>query len=315
MTSEIVSFKVDGVEVQGDLYLPADRKAGERRPAIVCGNGFGGLRDMLVTQGEAFSGAGYIALIIDYRSFGRSGGAVRGELHPERQMEDFSAGITYLLTRNDVEHDGIAIWGTSYAGGIVLGVGARDRRACAVISQVPITDSRRWMQWLRNPEQWEELLDAIDEDRLRRFRGEPSKRIPSVAHFSDPGVCAMPTNKDVQKFASMVTAPGGNELTLESMEKILAFNPTAAIRQISPRPLCVIVNTGYEVLHPIDQMMEAYTAAAEPKKLAILPYDQLGFYSGVGQADAAAAALAFLVETLPVGSKVGRAVPRTTYAD
>lgn len=311
--AEEVKFTVEGVDVCADLYLPPNRKPGERRPALVVGHGFSAVREVLAPQGEYFSQAGYVVLAIDYRSFGRSGGIVRGELFPERQMEDFSAGISYLQTRDEVEHDRIGLWGTSFGGGMVLGAGARDRRARVVIAQVPIVDCRRWMQWLRSPEQWEELLDALDEDRARRLRGEQSARIPVVAHFGTPGVCAMPTNRDVLAFVGMNPPTWRDDISLESMEKIIQFNPMSAIRQISPRPLCMIMNTGYEVLHSVEQVMDAYAAAAEPKKLVLLPYDQLGFYAEAGQDEAMAAALDFLNESLPVGSRAGGAVPRSKF--
>jgi len=134
--AEEVSFLVSGVEVRADLYLPPDLKPGERRPAIVAGHGFAFVKEGLVPQGEFFSAVGYIVLALDYRSFGRSGGDVRGELFPERQMEDFSAGLSYLQTRPEVEADRIAFWGTSFGGALVLGAGARDRRARAVVAQV-----------------------------------------------------------------------------------------------------------------------------------------------------------------------------------
>jgi fermentation-respiration switch protein FrsA (DUF1100 family) len=311
---ETVRFSVDGVDVVADLYLPADLKPGERRPALVTGHGFSAVREALQPQGEFFSAAGYIVLALDYRGFGESGGAVRGELFPDRHVDDFSAGISYLQTRDDVEADRIGIWGTSFGGGVVLAAGARDRRARVVISQVPISDPQRWMRWLRSPEQWEQLLDAIDEDRARRFRGEASARIPVVGPFSASSVCALPTSDDVISFVGMSPPNWRNELSMESMEKILQFNPLASIREISPRPLCMIMNTGYEVLHPVDQVMDAFSAAAEPKQLVLLPYDQLGFYADEGQNEALAAALAFLRNEMPVGSKKGGAVPRSRFA-
>ncbi len=310
---EQVSFKVDGVEVQADLYLPPDLKPGDRRPAIVAGHGFSAVREALAPQGDYFSRAGYVLLALDYRSFGRSGGEIRGELFPERQMDDFSGGISYLQTRAEVEPDRIALWGTSFGGAMVLGAGARDRRARAVVAQVPIVDARRWMKWLRSPEQWEALLDALDEDRARRFAGEPGKRIPVVAHFSSTEVCAMPTNQDVLDFVGLNPPSWRPDITLESMEKIIHFNPMATIHQISPRPLCIVMDTGYEVMHPVDQVMDAYAAAAEPKKLVLLPYDQLGFYAEQGQDEAMTVALDFLKEVLPIGRKVGGAVARSRF--
>lgn len=314
--AEEVSFLVDGVEVKADLYLPPDLKPGERRPAIVAGHGFAFVKEGLTPQGAFFSAAGYIVLAIDYRSFGRSGGAVRGELFPERQMEDFSAGLSYLQTRPDVEPDRIAFWGTSFGGALVLGAGARDRRARVIVAQVPIVDGSRWMQWLRTPEQWEALLDALDEDRTRRIKGEPGARIPIARHFNSTELNAMPTDDGVLKFMALLDTMVESwrpDITLESMEKIIAFRPIHSIAEISPRPLCIIMNTGYEALHPRDQVMEAYAAASEPKKLVLLPYDQLGFYAEPGATDALRSALDFFEEHLPVGEQRGGAIPRSKF--
>lgn len=311
---ERVEFLVDGTLVHADLFLPPDRKAGERRPAIVAGHGFSGVRDMLAPQGAYFSNAGYVTLAIDYRSFGTSGGAVRGEQFPERHMDDLSAGISYLQTRDDVEHDRIALWGTSFGGAVALGAGARDRRARAVIAQVPIVDGRSWMRGLRDAEQWEDLLDAIDEDRARRFGGEQSRRIPVSLPFASRDICAMPTSDDALQFQTMMPETWRGDMSMESLEKVLQFSPISTIAQISPRPLCIIMNTGYEVIHPMDAVMKAYANAAEPKRLVLLPYDQLGFYADEGQDAAMGAALGFLKEVLPVGSTVGGAVPRSRFA-
>jgi fermentation-respiration switch protein FrsA (DUF1100 family) len=311
-----VSFRVEGTEVRADLYLPPDLKPGERRPAIVAGHGFSAVKEALLAQGNYFSAAGYIVLTIDYRGFGLSGGDVRGELFPERQVEDFRSGISYLQTRDDVEHDRIALWGTSFAGGIVLAAAARDQRARAVVSQTPIVDGRRWMQFLRGASQWGALVDALAEDRARRFAGEPSRRIPSSLYHTTEEISGMLGDQQQIDFLAPMADNMKSwraDMTLESMEKIIEFHPIKTIDLISPRPLCIIMNSGYEAIHPLDQVMEAYAAAHEPKTLVMLPYDQLGLYVDPGQTAALAAALDFFQRELPVGSARGGSIPRTSF--
>jgi hypothetical protein len=313
---EEVSFAVEGVQVMADLYLPPDLKSGERRPGIVLGHGFGFVKEGLVPQGEYFSKAGYVALAIDYRSFGRSGGEVRGELFPERQIEDFRGGISFLQTRPDVAADRIALWGTSFAGALVLATAARDRRARATVAQVPIVNGRRWLQWLRTPEQWEHMLDRLDADRADRFAGKPSARIPIARHFNSDELNGMPTGKDVLQFMDLldsVVKTWRSDIALESLEKIIQFDPSATIAQIAPRAVCIIMNSGYEVIHPMEQVLQAYAAASEPKRLVLLPYDQLGFYAEPGTGDGLRAALDFYNEHLPVDGTAGGAIPRTTF--
>ena len=76
------------------------------------------------------------------------------------------------------------------------------------------------------------------------------------------------------------------DLAMESIEKIIEFNPEAVIHQIAPRPLCIVVTGGYDMIHPIEHILDAYNNANEPKKIALLPYDQLGLYTEPGRGEA-----------------------------
>lgn len=300
---QAVEFLVEGVTVAADLYLPPDMAPGERRPAIVCGHGFSFVKEGLVAQGEQFSAAGYVVLAIDYRSFGLSEGNVRGELFPLRMVEDFRGAITYLEGRHEVAADRIAIWGTSFAGGVVLAAAAADRRIKATIAQVPIVDAGQWMRWLRTPEQWERLVDALEQDRRSRFQGQAGARIPAARHFSSAEICGMPgDDASINSIQSMgaYAASWIPDITLESIEKIIEFHPNLTIEKIAPRPLCMIIATGYETLHPVEPALAAYAQAREPKSLALVAYDQLGLYREPGVSAGIGIALSFLLKHLPV---------------
>jgi acetyl esterase/lipase len=104
----------------------------------------------LVNQGEFFSGAGYVVLAIDYRSFGESEGKPRGQLFPMMQVEDFRNGVSFLQRLPGVDPDRIGIWGTSTSGGTVIYAAAVDRRIKAVVTQVPVVNHYRWVRWLRS---------------------------------------------------------------------------------------------------------------------------------------------------------------------
>ena len=58
---------------------------------------------------------------------------------------------------------------------------------------------------------------------------------------------------------------------MESIEKIIEFNPEAVIHQISPRPLCIVVTAGYDMIHPIEHIFDAYKKANEPRKSRCCP--------------------------------------------
>jgi len=142
MESEVF-FKSGGLRCAADLYLPDDVRTGAKRPGLVIGHGFSVVKEALVDHGRAFASAGFVTLAIDYRTFGRSEGEPRASLFPMNEAEDYRNGISYLESRPEVDGDRIGIWGTSFSGGLVMFVGAMDRRVKAVVSQVPAACLRR----------------------------------------------------------------------------------------------------------------------------------------------------------------------------
>ncbi len=284
-----VKFKSGGINCAGDLYIPDDRRSGSRGPALVIGHGFSMVKEALVEEAGYFQRAGYVVLAIDYRSFGESEGEPRGQLFPLNESEDYRNAISYLETRDEVDPERIGIWGTSFGGAMVIYTGAVDRRAKAIVAQVPVVNGRRWMQALRTSDLWLELLDKLEEDRRRRFRTGEGARVPVTGLSSQGAFCAMPADARILGF--LEEAKSGlktwrPDLVMESIEKIIEFSPEAVIHQISPRPLCIVVTARYDMIHPIEHILDAYHKAGEPKKIALLPYDQLGFYTEPGRGDA-----------------------------
>jgi fermentation-respiration switch protein FrsA (DUF1100 family) len=289
MPVQKVKFKSGGIHCAGDLYIPEGKRAAARGPALVMGHGFSFVKEALVEEAGYLQRAGYVVLAIDYRSFGESEGEPRGQLFPLNESEDYRNAISYLETRDEVDPARIGIWGTSFGGAMVIYTGAVDRRAKAVVAQVPVVNGRRWMQSLRSSDLWLELLDKVDEDRRRRFRTSEGARVPVAGLASQGAFCAMPIDARIMGF--LEEAKNGlktwrPDLAFESIEKIIEFNPESVIHLIAPRPLCIVVTAGYDMIHPIEHILDAYQKANEPKKLALMPYDQLGFYTEPGRGDA-----------------------------
>jgi fermentation-respiration switch protein FrsA (DUF1100 family) len=132
-----IQFDVDGVVLRGWLYVPDAGAA--PHPAIVMAHGFSAVKEMYLDRfAEAFAEAGLASVVFDHRNFGASDGRPRQEIDPWEQVSDYRAAITYAITRPEVDGGRVGIWGTSYAGGHVLVVGAIDRRVKCVVSQVPV---------------------------------------------------------------------------------------------------------------------------------------------------------------------------------
>ena len=127
----VITHAADGLEVHNQLFLPADLKPGERRPAIVFVHG-GPQREMLpayhymqfyhwaYAYNQWLASQGYIVMSINYRSgigYGRSfQRAPNTEGRGNSEYQDVVAGGKYLQSRADVDPSRVGIWGLSYGG-------------------------------------------------------------------------------------------------------------------------------------------------------------------------------------------------------
>jgi fermentation-respiration switch protein FrsA (DUF1100 family) len=285
-TAEVKVTKVrvpsGGIHLVCDLYEPVSAAPKAGHPALVIGHGFSFIKEGLVNQGHYFARRGYVTLAVDYRTFGESEGEPRGQLFPLNEVEDYRNAISWLEMRDNVDAARLGIWGTSFGGAVVIYTAAMDKRVKAVVSQVPVVNGREWLRSLRTPDQWEEMLDALVEDRRRRYRGEPGARVPVTGLARQGDVAAMPADREITEFLAVAKAnlkTWCDTLTLESVEKVIEFDPSSVIHLISPRPLRIVTAAGYDIIHPLDQINEAYRRAHEPKDLVLLPFRQLDMYT------------------------------------
>ena len=59
MKREDVAFYSEGRRLSGHLYLPDDRKEGERRPAVVLAHGYTGVKELILpAYAERFAAQG-----------------------------------------------------------------------------------------------------------------------------------------------------------------------------------------------------------------------------------------------------------------
>ena len=86
---------------------------------------------------EAFAADGFVVLLHDHRTFGASDGTPRQDVDPWQQIADWRRAVSFLESRSQVDAGRIGLWGTSYAGGHAIVLGATDCRLRCVVAQVP----------------------------------------------------------------------------------------------------------------------------------------------------------------------------------
>jgi uncharacterized protein len=226
------------IELGAWLFLP---EGDGIHPAITMAHGFAGARKHgLERFAQAFAAAGFVVLVHDHRNFGTSGGDLRGDVDPWLQIRDWRRAISYLEARPEVDPTRIGLWGTSYAGGHALVLGATDRRLRCIVAQVPTISG--YEQGLRrvSPDALPALEHAFYEDERARLRGEPPRRQAVVS--GDASVPAAYRSQDAIDFY-LQPIPAGlweNEITLRSRRAARMYEPGNWISRVSPTPLLLI---------------------------------------------------------------------------
>jgi fermentation-respiration switch protein FrsA (DUF1100 family) len=266
-----IEFKTgDGVTLRGWYYLP-DRRNGQV-PTVVMAHGFSAVKEMYLDKfAEVFAAAGLGALVFDNRNFGASDGEPRYEIDPWQQVHDYRDAITYASTLPEVDEERIGVWGSSYSGGHVLVLGAIDRRIKCVASQVPLVSGHRNARRLVRADTIASVQKMFEGDRKARYKGDSPAMIPVVSE--DPAKpSVLPTRDSWEWFSETgkTRAPAWhNEVTLRSVEMFTEYEPGVYIEYISPTPLLMVLATG-DHLTVVDEALNAYTRALEPKKLVLL---------------------------------------------
>jgi pimeloyl-ACP methyl ester carboxylesterase len=187
-----VSFSSGGVDCAAWLYRPEHEGT---CPMVVMAHGFSGTRELrLDAYAQRFCDAGLAALVFDYRHFGASAGQPRQLLDIRKQQDDFRAAVGYARALDWVDSERVALFGTSFSGGHVLAVAARDQRIAALVSQCPFTDGLASLPRMGSVNIAKATVAGL-RDQLAALVGRPARYIPAVGA---PGSFAVMTTPDAQ---------------------------------------------------------------------------------------------------------------------
>jgi alpha-beta hydrolase superfamily lysophospholipase len=260
---QAVTYYSEGAKIGATLYLPAPAGEGRRAPCVVLCHGFTGIKELILPDyARRFAAAGFAALAFDYRGFGASEGE-RGRLLWRDQVQDVRNSITFAQTLEGVDPDRIGLWGTSYGAANVIYAGGIDERAKCVVAQVGFGDGGRRMKE-RPPEELAPLRQMIANERRKRVLTGESTMVDPFMVLADPESKAFfaAASKDL---------PGlKTQITLETLEAILEYEPELVADRIAPRALLLLA-AELDTVTPADEFRSVFARAGEPKKLVILP--------------------------------------------
>lgn len=285
-----VTFGAEGgVNLGGWLYLP---DGGGPHPAITMAHGYALVKEHgLEPFAQAFADDGFVVLVHDHRGFGSSDGEPRQDVDPWRQIADWRRAISFLEGRPEVDPERIGLWGTSYAGGHAIVLGATDRRLRCVVAMVPTISG--FEQGLRRipPDAVAPLEQAFAEDERAQARGEMPHYQALVG--ADPAVPASYRSPEAIDFFLQPLPEGTvweNTVTIRSTRAARMYEPGVWIDRVSPTPLLMVVALG-DTVTVADLALAAYERALEPKRLELIPGGHFDPYlSSFGKSSGAARA-------------------------
>jgi dienelactone hydrolase len=221
---EDVEFQSSGTTCRGWLFRPASSAA--PTPLVVMAHGFGGTRDLrLPAYAQRFADAGFASLIFDYATFGASDGAPRNDHDWRRQLVDWHAALSFARGLPGVDAGRIALWGTSFAGGLVVSVAAREPDVAAIVCQCPLLDGRAAsLEIVRYGGLGSLLrLGAVGvRDVAGAAFGRPPRYVPLVAK---PGALGVMTSADAWDGHSRFQVATRPEVTARSALRVSGFRP------------------------------------------------------------------------------------------
>jgi pimeloyl-ACP methyl ester carboxylesterase len=281
----LMSFPSRG-ELCAAWYLPAstDALASPRGgPCVVMAHGFGGTRDSgLLPYAEGFAAAGLDVLLFDYRGFGDSSGSPRQLVSHRRQRHDYHSAVVAARCVSRVDPERIVLWGTSYSGGHVVAVAARDSRVAAAISMTPAMDGAAALTQMARSASPRQMMGTITHglrDALRGVTGRAPHCVPIVGPPESGAVIGAPGAEEV---LIALAGPGWRNTVCARSVFGFPFNRPIRFASRVGCPLLVQVGTKDRIAPP-DVGRRAAAKAGLRAELREYPVDHLDVYDGRGR--------------------------------
>lgn len=269
----------EGVRLHAMLYAP--QSAPSPLPTIIMSHGWGGTAALLEQPARDIARAGYFVIAFDYRGWGKSEGRLirrattsrekpgdanvgaditelREVVDPLDQAMDIQNVIHWAMGESAVDKTRLGLWGTSFSGGLVVYVAARDTRVRALVSQVG---------YMGQPvgSMPPSVLSKNYDDATRRARGEVG--------YPSPGA------REV-----------GNLRGAPLREKFLLYAPVDDATRVQDCAMLFIAAEKEELFDNRQHPQLAYERANEPKHYVVIP--DIAHYGIYGEAREQATRLA-----------------------
>lgn len=265
-----------GITLAADLYVPKAH-GGQRLAALAVSGPFGAVKEQSSgLYAQTMAERGYVALAFDPSFTGESGGTPRNTASPDINTEDFSAAVDFLGLQPFVDRARIGAIGICGFGGMVLNAAAVDKRIKAAVTTSMYDMSRVMARGYYDSRTSAERTQMLEQMSQQRW-ADAEKGAPAAGPRILPETLDGVTDPVARMYFDYYRTPRGfhprspnsnGAWTATNAFSFMNMPLLTYIAEIGPRPILLIAG---ENAHSRYFSEDAYKAAAEPKRLMIIP--------------------------------------------
>jgi fermentation-respiration switch protein FrsA (DUF1100 family) len=279
-----VSFKNNGIDMAGNLYLPKNFSETGKYPAIVSVHPGGGVKEQTAgLYAQKLAEQGFVALAFDASHQGASGGMPRFLDDPMRRVADIYSAFDYLTSLSYVDASRIGALGICVGSGTAFKAASMERRikAIATVSALDVGAATH-KGWDGRATQAGQL--ALLESVAKQRSAEAAGAAPAYVNYV-PEVGDKSAPRDLQEAADYYLTPRGqhpnapNKMRLTSLSAMVSFTGFDRVELLT-QPLMIVAGSEAGSLW---HSQELHAKAAEPKELFIVDgATHMDLYDGEG---------------------------------
>lgn len=271
-----VTYKLHGLDIAANIYLPANYDASKKYPAVVVAHPNGGVKEQVAgLYAQRLAENGYITLAADASYQGASGGEPRHTDKPANREEDIHGMVDYISQYPGVDVEKIGVLGICGGGGYTLKAAQSDKRikAVATLSMFNTGRVRRNGYQDSQLDSIQERLAKASEARAEAVKTGKERLVGSMEGVTDEQAAKLPFDlyrEGFQYYLRTYAHPNSTfEYTESSLMDLMSWDATNQIELIN-QPLLMIAGEKADSLYLTEDAFNK-AAGTTDKELFLIP--------------------------------------------